>query len=53
MSGARLDGWTHFFLATTIVTSVTGFGFPFTKVLPCSCSSRRPRWRNWRSLPLR
>ncbi|HSW23174.1 MAG TPA: hypothetical protein VLJ62_10430 [Burkholderiaceae bacterium] len=34
MSGARLDGWTTFFLATTIVTSVTGFGFPFTKVLP-------------------
>jgi len=34
MSGARLDGWTAFFLATTILTSVTGFGFPFTIVLP-------------------
>jgi hypothetical protein len=34
MSGARMDGWTAFFLITTILTSVTGFGFPFTKVLP-------------------
>ena len=34
MAGARMDGWTAFFLATTILTSVTGFGFPFTKVLP-------------------
>jgi hypothetical protein len=34
MAGARLDGWTAFFLATTVLTSVTGFGFPFTKVLP-------------------
>jgi len=34
MAGARMDGWTAFFLATTILTSVTGFGFPFTEVLP-------------------
>jgi hypothetical protein len=34
MAGARLDGWTAFFLATTVLTSVTGFGFPFTKVAP-------------------
>jgi hypothetical protein len=34
MSGARLNGWTAFFLATTILTNVTGFGFPFSKVLP-------------------
>jgi len=34
MAGARMDGWTVFFLATTILTSVTGFGFPFTNVLP-------------------
>jgi hypothetical protein len=34
MAGARMDGWTVFFLATTILTSVTGFGFPFTQVLP-------------------
>jgi hypothetical protein len=26
--GKRLDGWTVFFLATTVATSVTGFGFP-------------------------
>ncbi len=34
MSGARLDGWTAFFLSTTIATSITGYGFPFDKVLP-------------------
>jgi len=34
MAGARLDGWTALFLVTTILTSVTGFGFPFTKVAP-------------------
>jgi hypothetical protein len=30
----RLDGWTAFFLATTVATSVTGFGFPFDHLLP-------------------
>ena len=30
----RLDGWTAFFLATTIATSVTGFGFPIHGVTP-------------------
>lgn len=34
MGGARFDGWTAFFLLTTILTNVTGFGFPFTKVGP-------------------
>jgi len=34
MSGARLGGWTAFFLLTTILTNLTGFGFPFTQVLP-------------------
>ena len=34
IAGARLRGWTALFLATTIYTSVSGFGFPFTKVLP-------------------
>jgi hypothetical protein len=34
MAGARLDGWTGLFLATTALTSITGFGFPFTKLLP-------------------
>jgi hypothetical protein len=29
-----LDGWTALFLATTVLTSVTGFGFPFTQLLP-------------------
>ena len=34
MAGARLDGWTGLFLATTALTSITGFGFPFTRLLP-------------------
>src|SRR5882724_5954226 len=34
MAGTRLEGWTALFLATTILTSVSGFGFPFTKVSP-------------------
>jgi hypothetical protein len=30
----RLNGWTALFLITTILTSVTGFLFPFHKFLP-------------------
>jgi hypothetical protein len=30
----RLDAWTVVFLATTVATSVTGFGFPFDHLLP-------------------
>src|SRR2546428_8271929 len=30
----RLEGWTAVFLATTVATSVTGFGFPFDHLLP-------------------
>jgi hypothetical protein len=29
-----LDRWTALFLATTVLTSVTGFGFPFDHLLP-------------------
>jgi hypothetical protein len=29
-----LNGWTEFFLATTVATSVTGFFFPFQRLLP-------------------
>ena len=32
--GKRLDGMTALFLATTILTSLTGFGFPFEHVTP-------------------
>jgi hypothetical protein len=28
LGGKRLDGWTKWFLITTVATSVTGFGFP-------------------------
>ena len=34
VSGKRLDGWTGAFLATTVATNVTGFGFPFETFLP-------------------
>ena len=30
----RFDGWTAIFLATTVATSVTGYGFPFEHLLP-------------------
>ncbi len=30
----RLEGWTTIFLVSTAATSITGFGFPFTQVLP-------------------
>ena len=32
--GKRLDGATAIFLASTVATSVTGFGFPFAHLLP-------------------
>lgn len=34
LSSDRRPGWTALFLIATILTSVTGFGFPFTKLLP-------------------
>jgi hypothetical protein len=34
LGGRRLDSWTGLFLATTVLTSVTGFGFPFEHLLP-------------------
>jgi len=32
--GKRLDGLTAVFLTTTVLTSLTGFGFPFEHLLP-------------------
>ena len=34
LSSDRRPGWTALFLLTTILTSVTGFGFLFTELLP-------------------
>jgi len=34
LNGKRLAGWTGLFLATTVATSVTGFGFPVEHFLP-------------------
>jgi uncharacterized membrane protein len=34
LTGKRLDGWTSVFLATTALTSLTGYLFPFHKLLP-------------------
>ena len=33
-SAKRVNGLTALFLLTTVLTSVTGFGFPFTHLLP-------------------
>jgi hypothetical protein len=32
--GKRLDSWTAVFLTTIALTSITGFGFPFQRLLP-------------------
>lgn len=34
IAGVRLRGWTALFLTTTVLTNVTGFGFPFVTLLP-------------------
>jgi hypothetical protein len=34
LGGKRLDGWTAFFLRTTVATSVTGFCFPVEHFMP-------------------
>ncbi len=34
MTGKRLDAWTAIFLLFTVLTSLTGFLFPFTHLLP-------------------
>jgi hypothetical protein len=34
LAAKRLDGWTAVFLATTALTSISGFGFPFDHLLP-------------------
>lgn len=34
LNAKRLDGWTAIFLATTVLTSVTGFLFPFKGFTP-------------------
>jgi len=34
VAGERLDGWTKWFLITTVLTSVTGFFFPFHGFTP-------------------
>jgi hypothetical protein len=34
MAGARFHRWIDVFLATTVLTSITGFGFPFGTLLP-------------------
>ncbi|MCE9658432.1 MAG: hypothetical protein K8R60_07725 [Burkholderiales bacterium] len=34
LAGVRFDRWIAFFLVTTVLTNVTGFGFPFVTLLP-------------------
>jgi hypothetical protein len=43
LTAKRLDGWTSVFLATTVATSVTGFGFPVDRFLP-SHAVASSRW---------
>jgi hypothetical protein len=33
-AGRRPDGWAGLFLVTTFLTNLSGFGFPFTRLLP-------------------
>jgi hypothetical protein len=45
LNAKRLDGWTAIFLVTTVLTSVTGFVFPFSQSrhhlshIACDCDS--------------
>lgn len=34
IAGRRLNGWTGLFLASSVLTDVTGYMFPFEKLLP-------------------
>jgi hypothetical protein len=34
MAGVRFERWTALFLAATVLTNITGFGFPFVTLLP-------------------
>jgi len=34
LTAKPFEGWTRLFLATTVATSATGFGFPFAHLLP-------------------
>ncbi len=36
LHGERMPGWTALFLATTVLTSVTGFMFPATTITPAA-----------------
>jgi hypothetical protein len=33
IAGVRIDGWTGIYLVTSVLTSVTGFFFPFTQLI--------------------
>ena len=46
LTGKRLDGWTKWFLTTTVLTSVTGFFFPLDRA-GISSSSVRTAKRNF------
>jgi hypothetical protein len=34
LNNNKMESWTAAFLLTTVLTSVTGFGFPFSRLLP-------------------
>jgi hypothetical protein len=37
IAGKRLDGWTKWFLTTAVLTTITGFFFPFHGFTPAIC----------------
>jgi hypothetical protein len=34
IAGVRFNGWIGIYFVTTVLTNVTGFGFPFTRIIP-------------------
>ena len=47
LNAKRLDGWTAVFLATTVLTSVTGFFLPFHGVTPAIVTVISPAAGAW------
>jgi hypothetical protein len=56
LAGKRLGNWTAIFLATTIATCVTGFGFPLEHLLLSHIVGMITlialRWRYWPDTPI-
>jgi len=53
LGGKEHPRWTALFLATTVATSVTGFGFPFDHLLPSHIGLTVAAARRFRGDPVR